>query len=404
MQYWAMKATIRTFQSGCGDCIFLILEDAMSGESFHIMIDCGLFTPEIKTFVVQKLELRIDLLIVTHYDDDHIAGIIKMLLELEKLKIGKILFNCFQDYDENAIVEIPSEDKDLLDKYVTNIHLSPNPNNNKISASQAALLSLLLKSNDKWFKAWNREILIEGDAINVGNDTKWGRFLVLSPSSEAWDNLKDYFVKEYVKCVHSRPPQGAFENQDAYWEMLLRIAASKPQIKKMIPISSSMISKSFLQKKAAANPNEVSITSPNKASLALVWECNGKRILLGGDAIASQLYEAIKKHYDGNHILFEAIKIPHHGSKNNMSNELSLLVDTEHYFLTGGKKDEGPNYEALAKIILHPIEDGIQSHTVHYNRILNLTELQCLIKDEYKELLESCKAKLTNENEYTFEY
>lgn len=399
-----MKATIRTFQSGCGDCIFLILEDGISGESFHIMIDCGLFTPEIKTFVVQKLELRIDLLIVTHYDDDHIAGIIKMLLELEKLKIGKILFNCFQDYDENAIVEIPSEDKDLLDKYVTNIHLSPNPNNNKISAPQAALLSLLLKSNDKWFKAWNREILIEGDTINVGNDTKWGRFLVLSPSSEAWDNLKDYFVKEYVKCVHSRPPQGAFKNQDAYWEMLLRIAASKPQIKKMIPINSSMISKSFLQKKAAANPNEVGITSPNKASLALVWECNGKRILFGGDAIASQLYEAIKKHYDGNHILFEAIKIPHHGSKNNMSNELSLLVDSEHYFLTGGKKDEGPNYETLAKIILHPIEDGIQSHTVHYNRIQNLTELQCLIKDEYKELLGSCNAKLTNENEYTFEY
>lgn len=399
-----MKATIITFQSGCGDCIFLILEDGMSGESFHIMIDCGVFTAEIKTFVVQKLELRLDLLIVTHYDDDHIAGIIKMLSELEKLEIGKILFNCFQDYDENTTVEIPSGDKDLLDKYVTNIHLSPSPNNTKISAPQAALLSLLLKSNDKWFKAWNRKILIEGDTINVGNDTKWGQFLVLSPSSEAWDNLKDYFVKEYVKCVHSRPPQGAFENQDAYWEMLLRIATLKPQIKKMIPISSSMITKSFLQKKAAANPDEVGITTPNKASLALVWEFNGRRILLGGDAIASQLYEAIKKHYDGNHILFEAIKIPHHGSKNNMSNELSLLVDSEHYFLTGGKKDEGPNYETLAKIILHPIEDGIQSHTVHYNRILNLTELQCLIKDEYKELLESCKAKLTNENEYTFEY
>lgn len=97
-----------------------------------------------------------------------------MLSELEKLEIGKILFNCFQDYDENATVKIPSGDKDLLDKYVTNIHLSPNPNNTKISAPQAALLSLLLKSNDKWFKAWNRKILIEGDTINVGNDTKWG--------------------------------------------------------------------------------------------------------------------------------------------------------------------------------------------------------------------------------------
>ena len=73
-----MKATIRTFQSGCGDCIFLILEDEKSGESFHIMIDCGVFTPKIKAFVEHDLGLRIDMLIVTHYDDDHIAGIIKI--------------------------------------------------------------------------------------------------------------------------------------------------------------------------------------------------------------------------------------------------------------------------------------------------------------------------------------
>lgn len=399
-----MEATIRTFQSRCGDCIFLILEDGMSGESFHIMIDCGHFTPEIRSFVVQKLGLRLDLLIVTHYDDDHITGIIKMLLELKNLKIEKLIFNCFQNYEEKAAVKIPSEDKELLDKYVANLHLSPNLNNTKISAPQAALLCLLLKSNDKWFQAWERKNFTEGDSIEVGNNSKWGRFLVLSPSKEALANLKSYFVKEYVKCVHSMPPQTAFEKQDVYWEMLLRIAALKPQIREKIPIKSSIITKSFLQKKAAENPDEAGITPPNKASLAFVWECNDKKILLSGDAIASQLYGAIRNHYKGNCILFEAIKIPHHGSKNNMSTELSQLIDSEHYFLTGGKKNEGPNYETLAKVILHPLEDGILSHTVHYNRILNLAELQCLIKDEYKELLESCKAKLTNENEYTFEF
>lgn len=399
-----MKATIRTFQSGCGDCIFLMLEDEKSDESFHIMIDCGIFTPEIKAFVDHDLGLRIDMLIVTHYDDDHIAGIIKMLLEFGNLEIGKIIFNCFQNYDEDATVKIPAEDKELLDQYVANIHLAPTPNNTKISASQAALLSLLLKSNEKWFHVWERHIFVEGDSIDIGNDSKWGRFLVLSPSREAMDGLKNYFVNEYVKCVHSKPPQNAFENQDAYWEMLLRIAALKPQIRERIPISSCMISKQFLQKKAAVDPIETGITVPNIASLALVWECNGKKILLGGDAIASQLYGAIRNHYKGNLILFEAIKIPHHGSKNNMSNELSLLIDSEHYFLTGGKKNEGPNFETMAKIILHPKGNGILFHTIHYNRTLNLTELQLLIKDEYKELLESCHAKLTNENEYTFEY
>lgn len=399
-----MKAKVRTFQSGCGDCIFLILEDEKSGESFHIMIDCGVFTPEIKAFVDHDLGLRIDMLIVTHYDDDHIAGIIKMLLEFGNLEIGKIIFNCFQNYDEDATVKIPNEDKELLDQYVANIHLAPIPNNTKISASQAALLSLLLKSNEKWFHVWERHIFVEGDSINIGNYSKWGRFFVLSPSKEAWESLKNYFVNEYVKCVHSRPPQIAFENQDAYWEMLLRIAALKPQIRERIPISSCMMSKQFLQKKAAVDPHETDITAPNKASLALIWECNGKKILLGGDATASQLYEAIKKHYEGSNILFEAIKIPHHGSKNNLSNALSQLVDSEHYFLTGGKKNEGPNFETMAKIILHPIGNGVMFHTIHYNRILNLTELQLLVKDKYKELLESCHAKLTNENEYTFEY
>lgn len=62
------------------------------------------------------------------------------------------------------------------------------------------------------------------------------------------------------------------------------------------------------------------------------------------------------------------------------------------------------NFETMAKIILHPIGNGVMFHTIHYNRILNLTELQLLVKDKYKELLESCHAKLTNENEYTFEY
>ena len=395
---------IRTFQSGCGDCIFLILEDEKSDESFHIMIDCGIFTPEIKAFLEIDLGLRIDMLIVTHYDDDHVAGIIKMLLEFGSLEIGKIIFNCFQNYDENATVKIPAEDKQLLDQYAANIHLASNPNNTKISATQAALLSLLLKSNDKWFHVWERNILAEGDSIKIGNDSKWGQFQVLSPSKEAWDSLKNYFVNEYVKLLHARPPQTAFENQDSYWEMLLRIAALKPQIRERIPISSYIISKPFLQKKASVDPNETDITIPNKASLALVWECKGKKILLSGDTIASQLYEAIKKHYEGNHIMFEAIKIPHHGSKNNMSNSLSLLVDSDHYFLTGGKKNEGPNLETMAKIILHPIGNGVMFHTIHYNRILNLTELQLLIKDEYRELLESCHAKLTNENEYTFEY
>lgn len=401
-----MKATVKTFQSGCGDCIFLILKDEANGETYHVLIDCGKFTSEIKDFIMKSLDFRIDMLIVSHYDNDHVTGLIDMLkdTDLANLEIGKIIYNCFQDYEVKNVVAISDENRMLLDRYASNIHPSKGLAETKIGAPQASLLCLLIKSKPEWYNAWDKKIYVEGDSICLGDDGKWGFFHVLSPSKNALEALKHDFIKEYTKCVHECPPQQAFENQEKYWEMLLRIASSRPSLKKKIPISSSVITKDFLQKKALVNPDESGVTSPNKASLALIWECNGKKILLGGDAVASQLYKVIKNLYQQEYVLFDAIKIPHHGSKNNMNNELALLIDSEQYFLTGGKKGEGPNYEALAKIILHPLSNNLRSHTIHFNRMVNLSELNTLIKEENSKLLSELNAKLINENEYTFEY
>lgn len=65
------------------------------------MIDCGKFTSEIKDFIMNELDLRIDVLLVSHYDNDHVLGLIDMLkdTDLANLEIGKIIYNCFQDYD-----------------------------------------------------------------------------------------------------------------------------------------------------------------------------------------------------------------------------------------------------------------------------------------------------------------
>ena len=346
-----MKATFKTFQSGCGDCIFLILKDENKNESYHVLIDCGKFTSEIKNFIMNDLNFRIDVLIVSHYDNDHVLGLINMLkdTDLANLEIGKIIYNCFQDYDIKDVASISDENRMQLDRYASNIHPSKGLAETKIGVPQASLLCLVIKSNPKWYNVWDKKIIVEGDTINLGDDGKWGTFHVLSPSQNALDALKDDFIKEYTKCVHECPPKQAFENQEKYWEMLLRIASSKPSLKKKIPISSSIVMKDFLQKKALINPDESGITPPNKASIALIWECNGKKVLLGGDAVASQLYKAIRDLYRQEYVLFEAIKIPHHGSKNNMSNELALLIDTEQYFLTGGKKGEGPKSESTYK-------------------------------------------------------
>lgn len=49
-----MKVTIRTFESGCGDCIFLIL-NREDGSTYHIMIDCNVLIVTHSPFILSDI-------------------------------------------------------------------------------------------------------------------------------------------------------------------------------------------------------------------------------------------------------------------------------------------------------------------------------------------------------------
>lgn len=58
-----------------------------------MMIDCHVFTSEIKDIVTDTLKCHLDYLVVTHIDNDHIDGICNMLYQMPELKIDHIIFN-----------------------------------------------------------------------------------------------------------------------------------------------------------------------------------------------------------------------------------------------------------------------------------------------------------------------
>ena len=60
--------------SGNGDCIFCLVKKE-DGTSLSMMIDCHVFTTEIKAIVTDILNCHLDFLVVTHIDIDHIDGI-----------------------------------------------------------------------------------------------------------------------------------------------------------------------------------------------------------------------------------------------------------------------------------------------------------------------------------------
>ena len=62
-----MHVTFRTFESGAGDCLFLVLKDTRDGSSYHVMVDCNVLTEEVKAFIRDDLKTLslLHILIVT---------------------------------------------------------------------------------------------------------------------------------------------------------------------------------------------------------------------------------------------------------------------------------------------------------------------------------------------------
>ena len=212
-----MRAIIKTFESGAGDCIFLVMKDERDGSSFNIMIDCNVLTDEIKAYLRDVLYKRIDVLIVTHIDSDHVNGITKLMRnpDFVDMHIGMILFNGFQPQTKQPqTLNIQKLAKlkavaELLPPIVDRAF-------QKTNGMDAACLVTELNKHPQWKAVWRQTPIIAGETISLGNNEKWGRLRVLSPTQDSLDDLL-YDVKlEYAKRLCSAPPSEDFVDQDKY--------------------------------------------------------------------------------------------------------------------------------------------------------------------------------------------
>ena len=401
-----MKAKIKTFESGAGDCIFLVMKDEMDGSSFHIMLDCNVLTDEIKAYIREELNKRIDVLIVTHIDSDHINGITKLMRtpDFADMQIGLILFNGFQPQTEQPQL-LPSETIAKL-KAVTEL-LPPTVDEafQKKNGMDAACLITELNKHPQWKAVWRQAPILARETIPLGNNEKWGRLRVLSPTQNAMDNLLHDVKLEYAKRLGSAPPNEDFLDQDKYYELMLRLSELRKRPSLSRKVNAVAITKERLINNAKTDAEENSVTNANKASLAFCWEGGEelKRILLMGDAVSSQVVEELN-YIDDDGIWFEAVKVSHHGSKHNTSIELNAKVDSAHYFFTGGKNNEGPDIETVAKIVMKPLAEGIVQREIHYNHEKGSNLWKELNKEKAIQLLNNHHTQLNADNTYEFEY
>jgi beta-lactamase superfamily II metal-dependent hydrolase len=95
----------------------------------------------------------------------------------------------------------------------------------------------------------------------------------------------------------------------------------------------------------------------NGTSIALLAEYEGVALLLAADAHAPVLAETLRRLLavrGQERLPLAALKLPHHGSKNNLNRELLELVDCQRYLVsTDGEYFCHPDREAIARVIKH---------------------------------------------------
>ena len=358
-----MKYIFRTFCCGSGDCIFLMLNN--DGYALNIMVDCGKYTKEIDNFVKTELKNRIDYLIVTHIDNDHINGLITMLTKNSDLIIDHIIYNCYQRVMSNR-KQWTEKMRENVSRLYGQLPIVIDMISQDINEEKAVTLAECILRKEEWNRTWQREYVTdESPAIKLTNNM--GRIIFLSPSQAALDQLDKKYRKLFWQQLYKQKEE-EYEKEETIYEALMRITQlDEDEEIKEENVNDCTINEHTLEQYACQSLSKMD--DNNMASIAFVWEHQGHRILFMGDADPTQVSKAIEEVYkdETKPVIFDLIKVSHHGSAHSTSCGLMDVIDSERFFFTGGGK-ERPSLQTLGRIIIRPLPNGIAYRDIRYNR------------------------------------
>ncbi|MDJ0837684.1 MAG: hypothetical protein QNK37_14305 [Acidobacteriota bacterium] len=306
---------IRMLQAFQGDAILVTFTDD-DGNKKNIFIDSG--TPK-AYFQSVKPELdglvaaseNVDLWIVTHTDDDHIGGILAW-------------FNGSEGYATHP---------NLVRHFWINTTGYANRVNQKqstkVSARQGVdLEKFLLNTNIPW----DKELIAPTTHEICGAE-----FTLLSPSQERLTAFQEHAKTK--KAVSSKLSRGQRTNRP-----LLELMAEP------------------------YDPSKQDKSPFNGASIAFLFEAEGKKVLFLGDAWASTVADSLTAlgYHSGNPLEVDCVKLAHHGSQRNVSPDLLSLLKCRQ-FLISTMGSGHPDKETLALIMNHAPADKDVTFTFNYD-------------------------------------
>lgn len=304
-----------------GDCIHISFKDN-ENISRNILIDGGLdgtyYTPSTNTFgelksTVDKIKEggeKIDLLVLTHIDNDHINGLLRwfemddsahQLIETVWFNSGKLISEYLKEPENPDLALGLTIFKDSYTGVPEALRFE----------------DYLVKK-----KIWDRKIIIQDSVL----EDKGIKIMVLSPSKKQLVKL----LKEYKKKTGD---EAYTSGRKKDWDVDI---------------------KAFIKEENRGFKFHQDSSVKNGSSIVLLFTYEEKNYLFLADSHPKEVVKSLKKlgYSKENPIELELLQISHHGSKANNNVELFEITKTDNYVIsTNSSSHNHPHKRSLARVL-----------------------------------------------------
>ena len=316
-----MSLELRFLPARQGDAIWI-----RWGDGHQIVIDMG--TEEIGNRIHARLtalpetERQFELLVVTHVDRDHIGGVLTCLADpdvpLRGLEFKDVWFNGWDHLHGRSVA--PATTTSGLEG---------------MGPAQGERLSSWLR-NQSWNKAFKGfPVARDGTDLPVKELPGGLKLTILGPTTTRLKGFQDNWKKD----VETALEKGTLTEVSRGLEPLG--SSTPPTLDDHLDLD-GLADSSFSKDSSEANG----------CSISFILEWEGRSILFTGDGFADDLVDALSLVNGGQPVGIDLFKVPHHGSKNNMTDDLVRAVRSPYWlFSSDGTQFRHPDAVAIARVL-----------------------------------------------------
>lgn len=336
------KGYIHFLKAGFGDAFIL---HCRKGDIHGVVVvDGGYGHNPLRNKFLEEIEKvdNINLMVLTHPDDDHLMGIKKFIechLKDDPFPVDEIWANC-----------APNVEFDV---------------SNNVSARGAKRLSETLDTLQSSSQVIWKNDIIAPHCISL----PFADIFVVGPSL---NTMKEFNARYRDKIgfddSHEATNVAARSFDDDYNTDMETLAS---------------------RRKDACNLNDYNEAS-NASSISFILKCDDFSILMLGDSFPTDIIQGLSDlgYSADNPLKVDYVKLAHHGSAANISNNLLDIIECSNFIVsTNGMKYRHPDREALANVLCHINRNKNNPVNFYFNYMLN--EIEAAGKHIFNENLDN---------------